>query len=203
MDIDRKDAARLALQVIGEILPPLAPELMGEAVRDEGVKALEIEQRFDQPVAGGIALVNGVQVGTERVGDLGRCGQSRLKRLIEQCCINIGMIQPLRQPVRDRVLQPVMVENGREDEAAKRWLARDRGLGLLAHFGPDGVDAVETRPRGHIRGLCHAPKLLSGFKVPWWSTYMVAQGFFERPSAQSVNAGRRGPCKVHASPATR
>ena len=50
------------------------------------------------------------------------------------------MAEPVRDPVDDRELQAVMVQDGGEDEGRERRLGPGHGLGLLPQPGPDGID---------------------------------------------------------------
>ena len=75
IDVDGKDARALALQVEREVAPALLQQLVGEAVRDEGVEALEVEQRLDVAAAGGIAIVDGGEIGAEGPAELGAIGE--------------------------------------------------------------------------------------------------------------------------------
>ena len=65
----------LALQVEGEVAPPLLQELVREAMRDEGVEALEVEQRLDVARARRIAVAHGGEVGAEGAAQLGPGGK--------------------------------------------------------------------------------------------------------------------------------
>ena len=147
MDIDGENAAGLALQVVGEIAPSLVPQFMREAVRDQRMEALEIEQRLDQAIAGGVAIEDGVEVGPEDLADVRRLGQHGCKRLADQRCIDIRMMQALGKPMADRILEPVVVENGREDEPAQCRLTCHGFLGLGPHLTPDRVDLFQVAAR--------------------------------------------------------
>ena len=80
IDVDGKDARALALQVEREVAPALLQQLVGEAMRDEGVEALEVEQRLDVAAAGGIAVVDGREIGAEGPAELGAIGEHLRRR---------------------------------------------------------------------------------------------------------------------------
>jgi hypothetical protein len=63
------------------------------------------------------------------------------------------MVEPFRQAMDDRILEPVVIEDGRIEEGGKQRIARDRLLGFLADGGPDGIDRLD-------RSGPHAPLAL-------------------------------------------
>jgi hypothetical protein len=71
VDVDGKDARALALQVEREVAAALLQQLVGKAVRDERMEALEVEQGLDVAAAGGIAVVDGGEVGAKGAAELG------------------------------------------------------------------------------------------------------------------------------------
>jgi hypothetical protein len=83
--------------------------------------------------------------------------QKRLERLIDENGIDVGVIEPLREPVADGVLEPVVTEHGRENEAAERGLGRHRVLGLLADLGPDRIVRANLVLGRRARPGCHQP----------------------------------------------
>ena len=66
IDVHPKDARTLALQVEREIAAALLQQLVRKAIRDERVKAFEVEQRLDISAAGRIAIVDGREIGSKR-----------------------------------------------------------------------------------------------------------------------------------------
>ena len=77
VDVGLEDLRRPALQVEREIVPALPPQPVGQAVRLDGVEALEVEDRLDIAVAGGVAVVDGRDVGAHGVAD--RRGRRRAR----------------------------------------------------------------------------------------------------------------------------
>src|SRR3954454_12687099 len=71
VDVGLEYRRRPALQIIRKILAALQIEPMREAVGLDGVKALEIEQRVDEARRRGVAVVNGDEIGAERVAEIG------------------------------------------------------------------------------------------------------------------------------------
>ena len=67
------------------------------------------------------------------------------------------MIEPLGDAVDHRGLQPVMVQDGREDEGRELRLAPHQFLGLATDARPDRVHLVERAP-----GLILLPDLMLG-----------------------------------------
>src|SRR6185295_20370672 len=103
IDVDGKNARALALQVEGEVPPAALQQLVGEPVGDERVEAFEVEQRLDIAAAGGIAIEHGGQVSAKGAPQLGLFAQHLRKGLADQAGIDIGMIEPLRQTMANRL----------------------------------------------------------------------------------------------------
>ena len=53
-------------------MPPLPPQLVSEAVCDQGVEAFEVKERIEVARCCGIAVDDGRQIGAESVGGDGR-----------------------------------------------------------------------------------------------------------------------------------
>src|SRR5690606_3809961 len=140
VDIDAEDARRLALKVKGKVPPPFLPQLVGEAMGDEGVEALEIKEWLDIAAAGRITIVDGGEVGAERPSELRAAGEHVLKHLPDEPGIDVGVIEALGKTMADGVLQPLVTHHRRKDEAAEGRLGADRLLRLAAHLGPDRID---------------------------------------------------------------
>src|SRR2546423_13371207 len=81
IDVDGKNARALALQVECEVAPPALPQLMGEAMRHQSVESLEVEERLDVAAAGGIAVVDGREIGAGGATELGAGGGDPPERL--------------------------------------------------------------------------------------------------------------------------
>ena len=116
-------------------------------MRLQGVKSLEIEQRFDQTLAGGIAVGDGEKVGADGHADgvvtLGKVEKS----LADDVAGQIGMGKARRQPVADRLLQRRMVQHAGGEKAAEFRLAPQGRLGLDADLRKDRIGiAVMQRP---------------------------------------------------------
>jgi hypothetical protein len=132
---------------------------MGEAMRHQGVEALEVEERLDVAAAGGIAVVDGREIGAEGATELGAVGEHLHEGLADEARVHVGVIEPLRQAMAHGILEPVLAQDGRVDEAPERRLVAHGLLGLLAQIGPDRVDGRNVGPLGHARFGCHVPLL--------------------------------------------
>src|SRR4029079_2617875 len=105
-----------ALEIEREIVTPGMPQRMREAEGLQRVIALEIEQRIDQAPAGRIALGDRHQIGAEHVAEA-RLGREHLMEgLMQESGID-RMLEPLREPLADRVLKSRLAQDRRVDEA--------------------------------------------------------------------------------------
>src|SRR5262249_15271111 len=102
----------------------------------------------------------GGKIGAEDGAELLVAREHRLKRLIDQHGIDVRMVEPLRQPVADRILETVMAQHGGVDEAAERRLGRHRRLSLLADLRPYGIVCTDLACGGGSRLGGHLPLLL-------------------------------------------
>src|SRR6185437_16747390 len=143
IDIDLEDLARPALQVEREIMTAEMPERMGEAIGLDRLEALEIEQRLDRPVAGGIALEGGGEIGTCRGSDFGPRGQRFAKSLADEVGRDVGMVEPLGKAMRQRILEAVIAQDGRDDERGERRFIGEDCPGIGDDRLPDGVDRAQ------------------------------------------------------------
>ena len=112
IDIHPKDARALALQVEREVAAALLQQLVRETIRDEGMEALEVEQRLDVAAAGWIAVVDGCKIGPKCPAEFRPVVQGPARRSDDQPGIDVGMVQPLRETVADGILQPLLAEYG-------------------------------------------------------------------------------------------
>ena len=189
----REDARALALQVEREVAPALLQQLVREAVRDERVEALEVEQRLDVAAAGRIAVVDGGEIGAERAAELGLVVRAPARRSAPiRPGIDVGMVQPLRQAVADGVLQPLLAQDGRIDEAAERRLGAHRLLGLAPQLRPDRIDRGDA-------GIVVPSAMCAAMLVSWGRRFQGRNGVSSpcvqpakqvmRPRAKSMHAG--------------
>ena len=161
IDVDLEHLARPALEIEREVAAARLVKRVREAMRLDGLKALEEEQRVDRPVAGGIALEGRGEIRACLDADLRPEIESVVKRLPDQVGGNVGMIEPLGQAMGERRFETVVVENVRDDEGRKRRLVRAN----LARIGLDGgPDRVNGRDDTWIFGC--APSCAS----PSWTT---------------------------------
>ena len=116
-------------------------------MRDERVETFEVEQRLDVSAAGRIAIVDGRQIRAERAAKLRPVLKDLRKGLADQARIDVGMVQPLREAMADGILQPLLAENGRIQEAAEGGLAVRSLLRLAPDFLPDRINGRDVGSR--------------------------------------------------------
>ena len=119
VDVDGGKHREAALQVIGEVLAAHVPQAVRHAVSLDRLVALEIEQGIDIAVAGGVAVEGGDDVGARRVADLGLGLDRVIEGVDDQVGADVGIAEALREAMGQRLLETVMIEDEREDEAAK------------------------------------------------------------------------------------
>ena len=117
---------------------------MGQAMGLNGVEALEVEYRLEEPVGGRIAIDRRHDVGAEGGAERGLAVERILVGLPDQLCRHIGVIESLGDTVDHRRLERIMVQDGRVDEGRELGLAPHHLLG----FGPNPRPAVLARMAG-------------------------------------------------------
>lgn len=147
VDVGLEDFGGTALQIEREIAPALVPEPMRQAVGLQGMEALEIEHRLDQPVAGRVTIEHGGDVGAKALGDLAVIRDRLVESLGDQLGRQRRMAEARGDAMGDRRLEARLVHHRREDEAGQRRLGRDRLFGFAAQARPDRVDPVEPGDR--------------------------------------------------------
>ncbi len=85
---------------------------MRQAVRHDGVEALEIEQRLDETVGRRIAIDGRDDVGAEHVGDTGLGFERVGVGLADQFAGHVRMVQPLGDAMNDGRFQRVVMQDG-------------------------------------------------------------------------------------------
>ena len=108
-------------------------------MRLQGVKSLEIEQGFDQALAGGIAVGDGEKVGADGHAEGGVMRGEVEKSLADDVAGKIGMRKARRQPVADRLLQGRMVQHAGGEKAAEFRLTPQGRLGVDADLREDRI----------------------------------------------------------------
>src|SRR4029079_13577766 len=116
MDVDLEDARGEALEIEREIVTPRMPQRMREAEGLKRVIALEIEQGIDQTPAGRIALGELPTIGAAHVADATLVREHLMEGLMQESGIH-RMLEPLREPGADRVLESRLAQDRRVDEA--------------------------------------------------------------------------------------
>ena len=135
---------RAALQVEREILAPGLPQRMGQAMGLQRVKALEIQQRLDKARAGRIAIGHRHHIEPERLDNRGVARDHVQKRLPDQIAGHFLMVEPVSQPMDDRALQPVMIEDRTQHKARHFRLAAHDLLGLYADARKHRIDVAKA-----------------------------------------------------------
>ena len=106
---------------------------MGQPVRLNGMKALEIENRLNQPVAGRVTVHHRHKIGAECLAKVAVCGNKLAIHLPDQLGGNLLMREALRQALHNDALQRVMIQNRGENETGQFGLMADHLLRLLPH----------------------------------------------------------------------
>ena len=152
VDVDLEHGARAALQVEREILASHQPQRMREAMRLDGVKALEIEEAIDRLVQRRVPLQGRREVGPCFEPDLRTRLERLTERLADQVGGNIGVVQPLGQPVGERIFEAVVIEHVGIEQIGQRWLAGHHLSGPRDHCVPHrvhGRDIGRLQIRAH------------------------------------------------------
>ena len=139
MDVDLELGRGPALEIVGEVAPPLVPEPVGQPVRLDGLEALEIEHRIDEPVTGRVALVDRDDVDAQHVGKVRAGGEGLVEGVPEMGRADGGVAQPVGDALADDVFQARLVEDGGVNEAGERRLVVGDPPGILADPFPDRI----------------------------------------------------------------
>jgi len=112
-------------------------------MRLQRVEALEVEQRLDQPLAGGIAVEHGENVGAEGVGDR-RVGLQHARIGVgDGVGAEVGMVESRGDAMDDRPLQRLVMQHVGEQEAGEIRLAAHGVLRIRADAREQRVLALE------------------------------------------------------------
>ena len=124
VDVDLEHLRGPALQIKREVMAPGLTQPMGETVRLEGVKALEIEHRLEEARAGGIAVGDGGDVGPEGLPEHA-VGFDRLEiGLGDEVVRHDRVAEPRSEAMHHGRFQSRVVEDRRDDEARHGGLRR-------------------------------------------------------------------------------
>ena len=119
-----------------------------------------------KPVGRRIAVEHRDDVGAEHLAELRLVLQRVGIGLPDQFGRDVGMVEPLADPMHHRRLQRVVVQDRGIDEGADLGLAADDVLGLAADLGPDRIDLLDRRRRD--LDCCCAMDRLSRLCGPWF-----------------------------------
>jgi hypothetical protein len=140
VDVDLEHLRCPALQVEGEILASRTPQPMGETVRLERVKALEVEHGLDNARAGGITVGDSGDVGAKSLAD-GRVGLDGFEIGLRDEVVRHHRVAEARgDPVHHGRFQSGMVEDRRNDEPRHRRLLPDDLFRFLPQPRPHRID---------------------------------------------------------------
>ena len=89
---------------------PFLIEPVRETMGLHGVEALEVEQRIDEARRRGIAIVDGDQIGAERIAEIRLVAQRLVIGLTDQIARQRRMIQPLGNAMDHRIFQPLVMQ---------------------------------------------------------------------------------------------
>ena len=159
MNVGLECRRRTALQVEREILAALAPQPVRQPMGLDGVEALVVQHRIDEPVRRRIAVHGGDDVGAERIADL-RIALERVRiGLTDQFRRHVRAVETLGDAMHDRRLQRVVMQNGRIEEGREFRLAPDDLFRLAADAHPYRIDRVEFAARFRLMlGHGHLPR---------------------------------------------
>ena len=125
---------------------------MRQSVRLDGVEALEIEDRLQEPRACRVAVVDRDEVGTER-DRIGVVGPDHLgEGALDQIAVEGRAVEPVGDPVRYRILQAFVIEDIGVHEPGEGRLARDHPFSFVAQPRPERVERFDRAWR-RVRNL--------------------------------------------------
>ena len=148
MDVGLEHAGGAALEIERKIVAAGPPERMRHPVGLDGVEALEIQQRIDQPRAGRVAVEHRQDVGPERVRDVPFPCHHVGEHLLEQRCRHIGMIEPGGDPLHDGRLEAGLVEHGRQDGFRQLGFAAQNLFGFRPDPAEQGIGVSQADDLG-------------------------------------------------------
>ncbi len=140
MDVDAECLADPHLDEIGKVAAALQPEPVADPVSLDGLKALEVEKRLHEPMAGRIAIVDGHDIRARRLTERGIGSERLIGDLAQDLLAHLAGRQLQRKPVGQRPFQRRMVEDARVDETAHQRLVAHGRTRLVADVRPDWID---------------------------------------------------------------
>ena len=114
---------------------------MGDAVAFQGMKALVVKKGLGKGMAGGIAIQHRHQIGAHRRPDLGIGGDGFLESLARGQGPQGLAAQLAGHVIGERILKPVMLEDGGMDKARQGRLALSNLFGFRPQPVPDRIAA--------------------------------------------------------------
>jgi hypothetical protein len=111
-----------------------------QAVRLDGVEALEVEKRLDPPLGRRVSVVYRGDVAADDLRQFRMRGQGFAERAADHFAAHDIAVESRRDAMEYCVLEPAVVKHGCVDEARHRWVGFDDRFRLTADGGPDRID---------------------------------------------------------------
>lgn len=228
VDIDAEGFRHAHLHEIGQVLPSVRPEPVAHAIGLNRLIALEEEDRLQEAMAGGVALVDGDHVGPRHLPELRIRRIGLVRDLAQDLLAHLARSELQRKAVGERPFHGRMVQEARMNESAEKRLGKDGGMALFHDPLPDRVHCRNTGsclshcsvlsssppkiPHSHSgrqgKGRIHFPKVPSfGLAPRGGPAPAVAVRRRQRPPGPGTRAGRdpgRAPrCGARARPRPR
>jgi hypothetical protein len=137
-----------------------------------GMEALEIEHRLDEPGACRIAVEGGDDVGAECLAQLGLVVQRVSVGLSNQFRGYVGVVEPFADAMHDRRFQRVVMQDRGIDEGADFRLAPDDVFGFFTNAPPGRIDLLNCALR---LALVLRHRRLGAFRIAVLSQVVVQQ----------------------------
>ena len=140
VDVDAEDLGDPHLEEIGEVMLAVLPEPVRDAVALRGLIALEVEDRLKQAMAGRVAVVDRDEIGAGRLENTGIIGEGLVRDLAQDGHRHLVRGELGRDPVGNRALQRLVMEDTGVDQPAHQRLVADGLFGFGGDAVPDWID---------------------------------------------------------------
>ena len=165
VDIDPENLADPHLHEIGQVPASAGPEVMRHAVGLHRLIALEVEDRLQEPVAGRITFVDRDEIGARRFHQPRVRGIGLLDHLAHHDHRHLVRGKLCSDPVGQRLLDGLVMQNTGVDKAADQRLILDRLFRFPLNAVPDRVHRCDFSAKlSHRHVLCCACP--SPFRTP-------------------------------------
>ena len=134
MDVHREDFGAEALEVEGQLGADGMPKVVGEPVAGERVKAFEIKDGGEEVAAGGVAFLDGEDVGADLAAD-GGIGAKGFDKKVVKLREEQGVVRELAgEAGADGFFKGSALEKNLLEKRCEHRLACHRGRGLRARL---------------------------------------------------------------------